>query len=94
MEYLAANTRILPAGTSGASASILVFTHYGGKTQTIHVGLTNNNGPGPDSYDVLGEVVKLYAAPGTDVTCVMVVPNLEVIDFFNCSITGFLEDVT
>jgi len=94
VEYLAANTRILPAGTSGASASILLFTDFGGKTQTIHVGLTDNNGPGPNSYDVFGEVVKLYAAPGTDVTCVMVVPNLEVIDFLNCSITGFLEDVT
>lgn len=93
VEYLAATTRIFPAGTSGASASILLFTNFGGESQTIHVGLTDNNGPGPNSYDVLGEVVKLYAAPQTDVICVMVVPNLENIDFFNCSITGFLEDV-
>jgi hypothetical protein len=93
IEYLAATTRIFPAGTSGASASILLLTKFGGESQTIHVGLTDNNGPGPNSYDVLGEVVKLYAAPETDVMCVMVVPNLENIDFFNCSFTGFLEDV-
>lgn len=94
VEYLAANTRILPAGASGASASILLLTKFGGESQTIHVGLTDNNGPGPNSSDVLGEVVKLYAAPDTNVVCVMVVPNFENIDFFNCSITGFLEDVT
>ena len=94
VEYLAATTRILPAGTSGASASILLLTKFGGESQTIHVGLTDNNGPGPNSNDVLGEVVKLYAASDTDVICRMVVPNFENIDFFNCSITGFLEDVT
>jgi hypothetical protein len=94
VEYLAAATRILPAGTSGASASILLLTRFGGESQTIHVGLTANNGPGPNSNDVLGEVVKLYAAPDTDVICRMVVPNFENIDFFNCSITGFLENVT
>jgi hypothetical protein len=94
VEYLAALTQILPAGSSGVSASILLLTKFRGQSQTIHVGLTENNGPGPNSYDVLGEVVKLYAAPDTDVICKMVVPNFENIAFFNCSVIGFLEDVT
>jgi hypothetical protein len=94
VEYLAATTRILPAGASGASASILLLTKFRGQSQEIHVGLTENNGPGLNSYDVLGEIVKLYAAPDTDVICKMVVPNFENIAFFNCSVIGFLEDVT
>ena len=94
VEYLAAITQILPAGSSGASASILLLTKFGGQSQAIHVGLTENNGPGLNSYDVLGEIVKLYAAPDTDVICKMVVPNFENIAFFNCSVIGFLEDVT
>ena len=93
VEYLSATTRISPAGESGASASILLLTKFRGKSQEINVGLTDNNGPGQNSNDVLAEIVTLYADPKTDVKCKMVVPNFENIDFFTCSITGFLEDV-
>jgi hypothetical protein len=92
IEYVSADTRIQPAGQSGTEPSVGISTRFGGQSQFIQVGRMGNTGIGINSRDVLSTTVKIFAEAGTSVRCSLSVPNFENSNFFNCNITGYLED--
>lgn len=94
VEYMAVRTQLLPTGNAGGDASVRLATAFGGQNQQISLGVTRNLGPGPNSQDVFGDTVKLYADPGTAVRCLIVAPNFQNIGSTTCTITGFLEDAS
>ncbi len=91
VEYLAAATQI---DTPGVSGTITVSTKFLDQSQSIRVGITENSGPGGNTKDVFGEVVKLYADPDAEVRCSLTLSSvLADADFFTCTLSGFLEDI-
>ena len=51
-----------------------------------------NTGVGINSRDVMSTTVKIYAEAESSVRCSLSVPSFENSEFFNCNITGYLED--
>ena len=92
VEYLSVNTRIKPDATPGVSGSITIFTAFDGQLQTIQVGNTTNSGPGSNTRDIFAGVVKIYAEAQADFRCDVHGPGFQLIEFINCTITGYLED--
>jgi hypothetical protein len=93
VEYFTATTTITPVATPGVSAEVRLRTKFDGQFQSITVGITENTGPGSNSKDIFGGVVKLYAEPETVVGCSLITPDFQGFFFLRCSITGYLEDV-
>jgi hypothetical protein len=93
VEYFTATTTITPVATPGVSAEVRLRTKFDGQIQSITVGITENIGPGSNSKDIFGGVVKLYAEPETEVGCSVIAPDFQGFFFLRCSITGYLEDV-
>ena len=91
IEYI--NVRSTAGADTDTSARVAFSMKFGSDSfQTHNVGVTKKNGPGPNSSDVLGEVVKLYADPESIIICEVTYPGGENISGISCGITGFLED--
>ena len=92
IEQVFVDTRISPE-TPTSSAAVIISSSWNGRGTQLKVGQTERTGTGVNRRDTFAGATKILVGGGSEVRCMLSVPNFQDAEFQVCTIVGYLQDM-